>query len=698
MDSIWAIVVQANQLSRHQNQLLRDFITFAEPDKPFFRTDKGTVKRAATLQLYADYIERFYSSRDDNVTTTSIDVTSPDRIQESIRTTLTALLPAIKNAGLDDDLFLMGLDSLCVFAAIKTLKAATGLSDLLAPRHLYANPTLRRFSKIIFSLLADKMTNDKSAQAPDPVQQPNVINDLLLKHQQRQTIKLNAFDYVNPNHYMGLVLYLPLLDGISFNQVYEVLQSGLNMTLALIPGLSGKMMNASEQEIGYVKGDLCVTIPPLSSSAASEDRLIYKDLSQTLPHFDELRDAGFVPSAFDDATVLPDNAFPSLPADVLVAQANLVRGGCILAVNLNHCCLDGVGVMVFLRAWAENCRFLQGDQSAACSWYDPQSFNHSLPEVLSDVEGYARPAEDVDPGTWGFLPFVLRDQDANKNAAGSNAESSQHLERTRALPSPPKFKLHEVWPLPPAERTMSTTLFEISASKLEQLKSEVIADPASEGINTSISDIVQALFWRSAIKARYRVAIELRGETFDTEDISILELPTDGRPYFSSSLPDTYMGSMLIMNRCSMPLDKLCSQDTSIASVARLLRESSSRVTPQLVHDAFTLLRSLPDHSRFSTANMGLSHMHAMISNMMLFQPADIAFGDKLFANNGTPSALRPQLQRGNGRFRFLVIFPMKQDGGVELVLGTLPEELEMLRDDAELMRFARLVDVSPWT
>ncbi|KAJ5197404.1 hypothetical protein N7449_007883 [Penicillium cf. viridicatum] len=84
------------------------------------------------------------------------------------------------------------------------------------------------------------------------------------------------------------------------------------------------------------------------------------------------------------------------------------------------------------------------------------------------------------------------------------------------------------------------------------------------------------------------------------------------------------------------------------------------------------------------TANMGLEHMNAMISNMMLFPTNEICFGDAFFANGGLPESLRPQLERGNGRFRFLVIFPIREDGGIELAFGTHPEELEMFQADEE--------------
>jgi hypothetical protein len=236
-------------------------------------------------------------------------------------------------------------------------------------------------------------------------------------------------------------------------------------------------------------------------------------------------------------------------------------------------------------------------------------------------------------------------------------------------------------------------MFLIEPAKLENMKQEVITDPEAKGVITSISDIVQAFLWRAAIRVRYRVAKEIRKQTFRPDEVSILELPTDGRPFFSSLLPSTYMGSLLILNRATMPLEILCSDETSIGRVAYLLRQSAARITPSVVHDAFSILQSLPDHSRFSTANMGIEHMHAMISNMMLFPNSEVYFGDSFFANGGLPESLRPQLERGNGRFRFLVILPIREDGGVEFVLGTHPEELDLFQADENFTKYAKLVD-----
>ncbi|KAL6231858.1 hypothetical protein BDW75DRAFT_247598 [Aspergillus navahoensis] len=689
LDSIWETIKQANSMSRHKNQLLRDFVTFSQPDKPFYRTDKGTVKRPATLKLYEDYIERFYRARsdDDMGGTVALDLSSPNTVQGHVRRIIARSLSVSEQATPDADLFALGLDSLGVFPAVKTIRAATGLGDRIGPRHIYANPTIAKLSSTIILLVGEKKAS-LAASSDKPVSDEVArMKQMIAQHQARRSFTLNPFDYVNPNHGMGLMLYIPLRGGVSFGKAFTILQQGLNRTFDLIPALSGKLMHCSEQMIGYTKGDLCVTIPPLSKAASAHNRLVYKDLSRVLPSFQELRQASFPPSAFNDSRVLRDDPFPAFPADIVVGQANFVSGGCILAVDLNHCCLDGLGAMVALKAWAENCRYLQGDESATCSWYDSESFNHSLPEIIHEQEGWSRPLDEIDPGTWGFLPFFPPDKQADGPPPVEKSPTQT------ALPPRPVFPLHSIWPLHKAERPLKTTLFTISPAKLTQLQEDVLADRSANGTLSSISDIVQALFWRAAIRARRRVASEIRKQTFPPDQLSILELPTDGRPYFSSLLPETYMGSMLIMSRCTMDISTLISPQTSLAQVSQSLHHSASCITPRLVHDAFTILQSLSDHSRFSTANMGLEHMHAMISNMMLFPLSEIRFGDQLFGNGGIPESIRPQLERGNGRFRFLVIFPLKADGGVELVLGTHPEELEMLLADDEFMKYAVLSD-----
>lgn len=283
----WSTVERANTLSIHKNQLQRDYITFAEPDKPFVRTDKGTVKRRATLALYADYIERFYSSRLEDSDAATVDTSSVESITDSIRHILGSLLPAIYKASPDTDVFSLGLDSLLVFRAVKTIRAAMGLQDRLAPRHLYANPTLAKFSAALAQLVAEARRTNGTA-SDDPVNDDLAkMKRMIEQHKARLSFKMNPFDQINPNHYMGLNFFFALRKGISFKEAFAKLREGLRRTMQLIPALEGKMMVCSEQEIGYKKGDLRLTIPPLPSSVSSDSdragsstgprQLVYKD-------------------------------------------------------------------------------------------------------------------------------------------------------------------------------------------------------------------------------------------------------------------------------------------------------------------------------------------------------------------------------------------------------------------------------------
>nr|POE54266.1 non-canonical non-ribosomal peptide synthetase fub8 [Quercus suber] len=697
-DSVWATVEKSNELSVTKNRLLRDYVAFADPEKPFIRTDKGTVKRHATLLLYSDFIERFYSSRGDDSGGVEIDTTSDDTILESLRQIFASSLPAIANATPDTDVFDLGLDSLFVFRAINIIRASIGLKDKLAPRHLYANPTLDKFAAFLARLVSEeKQLNSKGPQATVD-DETTKLRITIAQHRARQGFKLNPFDYVNANHYMGLNLYFSLNSTTSFDEAFAKLQAGLRRMLELIPAMDGKIMFSSEQEIGHKKGDLRITIPPLSlhDPKVPPRQLVFKDQSKFLSSYAQLKECGFLPSSTRDWDLLPCDPFPTFPADLIVGQANFIEGGCILAVNFHHGCLDAVGVMVALKVWAESCRYFDGDKTATCSWLDPECFNHSLPEILHELEGYSRPASEVDFGVWAFLPFLRSAQPGRLKGFPPEGDNTHSTRNGNMETTPKTGRSSKALPEPPTWHHVRTTVFLLPKESIATLKSEVTSDPETKGTITSISDIIQAFFWRVAIRARFHVATKVHNKKVSPDEQAILELPIDGRPYLSSLLPSTYMGSLLVMNRPQIAVHELVSPSTSIARVALLLREAAARVTPSLLSDAFNILKEIPTYDpaeQFSLADMGLDGFHAMISNMILFQPGEISFGDAFFGNGGSPESLRPQIERGANRFRFLVIYPMRKDGGVELALGTLPEELEMLKEDGEFMKYARLMD-----
>ncbi|KAG5745074.1 hypothetical protein H9Q70_012231 [Fusarium xylarioides] len=696
LDSVWAAIERANAQSLHKNQVQRDYVAFAAFDKPFIRTDKGTVERRATLEAYGDFIERFYSSRlETDPEFVAIDTSSIASVTDGVRRILGTLSPAGKEAALDDDLFVIGFDSMLVFRAIKSLRAATKLGELLAPRHLYGSPTLRQFSATLVQLVAEKHRKAANEAASDEAATDGVAEmyRMIDLHRARLSQKVSPFDQMSPNIYLGMKFF-SLRKGVRFEDVFSRLQAGLRFAMAIIPELEGKLIPCSEDEIGYKKGDVRITLPPVpyastatqSTESSGPRQLRYQDLSTVLPSFAELHAGGFLCSSFVDDIVLLSPLAPPLPADVFMTQANFIDGGCILAINLHHQCFDGTGAIMVMRLWGDCCRYAQGEASATCDWLDKQSLNRNIPQILHELEGYVKPVGQVDKNVWGFI-------DIPDPVETENGTQVKNPINESTLPPAPLFPRKFEWPptRPSHGRPMKSSTFVMSAEMVEQLWQDVLADPTAEGV-TSVSDIIQAFVWRSAIKARYHVATHLRCEAFDEDEVAIVELPIDVRPYFSKLLPESYMGNLVIINRPSMPVATLCGTGTTVGQVAQVLRAAAVYITPSLVHDAFTLLQSVSDYTKVSTACMGMDGMHIAVNNLMLFQTSAISFGDELLDDGGVPSAMRIQMDAINAAFRMAVIHPLREDGGVEFVVGTLPEELDALLGNGEFTRYCRFI------
>ncbi|KAJ3532689.1 hypothetical protein NM208_g8328 [Fusarium decemcellulare] len=119
----------------------------------------------------------------------------------------------------------------------------------------------------------------------------------------------------------------------------------------------------------------------------------------------------------------------------------------------------------------------------------------------------------------------------------------------------------------------------------------------------------------------------------------------DGRGQLDSDLLlSGYLGNMTCVNLALMPLAQLTSADTSLASIARLVREGAAGVNPKTLMDAYTLADALPDFNRLQSADMPLDGTALQISPLLSLPASDLDFGGQLFGNGGCPEALRPPM------------------------------------------------------
>ncbi len=167
IDSIYETVQLSNASAPAYAQIHKEYIMFSDPKKPFAYTDKGTVKRRATLAGYTQEIEDFYEGRENESVahlTSTIDTSSLETITTGIHDVLSAFLPSLRNISVQEDLFNTGLDSLVVLHIARSLQSVLEKSGAdaasLNTRIVYANPTIEKLSRAVYELLG-KSSNGK---------------------------------------------------------------------------------------------------------------------------------------------------------------------------------------------------------------------------------------------------------------------------------------------------------------------------------------------------------------------------------------------------------------------------------------------------------------------------------------------------------------------------------------------------------
>ncbi len=160
LDSFKPYVAKLNDSAPGFAKLRRDHVAFTHPDKPMIRTDKGTVKRSATANLYEKEIDKLYADADDataSLSTVQLDARDQDAVMKALRYMIIQIV-GLQDIGTDDDIFTAGADSLQVMNLVRQLRASfTGKegsisAQLISPRIIYSNPTASKLARALHGL------------------------------------------------------------------------------------------------------------------------------------------------------------------------------------------------------------------------------------------------------------------------------------------------------------------------------------------------------------------------------------------------------------------------------------------------------------------------------------------------------------------------------------------------------------------
>lgn len=162
LDSISPYVTKANESAPAYAKLDLDYILFTKASKPMSRTDKGTVKRRATNQLYREEIDQFYVDVEgfgDSSDTIQLDPRDQDALSIAIHRILTEM-DGLQDITFDQDFFAAGMDSLQVMNLVRQLRSSFrdhdggAVARLISSRTIYSNPNVSKLA-ITVKFLAD---------------------------------------------------------------------------------------------------------------------------------------------------------------------------------------------------------------------------------------------------------------------------------------------------------------------------------------------------------------------------------------------------------------------------------------------------------------------------------------------------------------------------------------------------------------
>lgn len=171
LDGILEKVHAANAVAPKQARIFREYIWFSNPDKPFARTDKKTLKRRDTLLLYDTEIQEFYQNIEKGGTAVDIDLASPTTISKGVRRLLAAAGVPADALGPEDNFLYAGVDSLAAVSISNSLRYAVaqseagrrGAAPALTARFVYSHPSIRGLAEALHRLAHDPTAGQDGA-------------------------------------------------------------------------------------------------------------------------------------------------------------------------------------------------------------------------------------------------------------------------------------------------------------------------------------------------------------------------------------------------------------------------------------------------------------------------------------------------------------------------------------------------------
>ncbi|EFE45126.1 hypothetical protein TRV_00064 [Trichophyton verrucosum HKI 0517] len=484
-----------------------------------------------------------------------------------------------------------------------------------------------------------------------------------------QKIKLDALDHIAAWNIPQSVIYLSLKQGVTVQDAFRRLQEGLRRTFVQIPWLNGRVHWQSEDTSEWRPGQLEIRFEALSSKEPPH-QLHFNQLETDL-ELSDLRDLGFPLDKFEENDLLWTTPFqPDFEngADVLVAQANFLPGGCALALSVASPASDGTAMLSVTQVWAHHCNSLIA--------------NAEMENIVRNHGGLGA----------GFERVALRNACKEDRRGTVSSLLTEDICRLVGLDSEHAF-VEETSTTPDASpgvlKAMRPRLFYMSQGAYTALRKDCIAELGPTEVTGN--DLICALIWRSIVRAWMATQDAQQNTNKLHSAMSEVSIPFDARPQLQGLLPAGYLGNVNFENRLALSSGSIVAKDTSIPHLASTIRTRAANFTDSdSLLDAYRLLDSVSDYTRLPqlrAARMKSPSVGILAPTTLPFN--ETCFGTQTFGAGGRPEAFRPLMGDCNSAFRTCFVIPRKTYGGIEFVMTLSDKEADFLDKDAEFTKYS---------
>ena len=327
------------------------------------------------------------------------------------------------------------------------------------------------------------------------------------------------------------------------------------------------------------------------------------------------------------------------------AQVNVVRGEIILCICKHHSAMDASATARVIRRWAELCRAISMNQTAA----------------------------PLEKGCLDRSPVVN---------GGQKDESIRHPSYWMGDAAAEEDKERSLPPVPERPK-MIGRYFRINKEEIARLKNEIITflgSNESSGAWVSTNDTLCAVLWQAIVRAR----LGFRSEAGD--GCSRLGVPVNVRRRMVPPLPLGYIGNAVVDATAQQPMAELAIWSIpQLAHTAYSIRQAIASVNDRYVRALISAIDDLEDVSSVKANHRNYLGNDLVITSWLELGLCELDWGGKV----GMIAERTPKYDGFDG---LCIILPRRRDGSVKVMVGLEVGCTERLECDKAFRRYADVV------